>query len=195
MTEKEFLSKLRVNLGSGVSGSDKREILSDYEEHFRLGLSEGKNENDIARALGDPKSLAKTIRAEVLADRADESSGFGNVSRAVIASVSLGFFNIIFILGPYIGLLGVLVSLWAGAFSIAVSGAASILAVFVEPLVRVFVAYEYSGGIIIRIAAFFIGTFLFSMGSLACIGMVTVTRVFFQGTVRYLKFNQRIITK
>lgn len=195
MTEKRFLSVLRANLGRGISESEKRDILFDYEEHFRIGRTAGKSEEAIAASLGDPAILAKTIRVEVLADRAERSSGFGNVTRMVIASLSLGFFNIIFILGPYVALLGVLISLWATAASLALSGAVSVLAALFEPVVRFFVQYTYTGDIWMRIGVFFAGTLLFSLGSLGCIGMVQVTSIFFRGTVSYIRFNRKIITK
>ena len=38
--------------------SEQAEIMSDYEEHFRIGAEEGKTDEEIAAELGDPKELA-----------------------------------------------------------------------------------------------------------------------------------------
>ena len=57
MTKKEYLDKLTKELGS-MSYNDVKDILSDIEDHFTVGISAGKTEEDIANDLGDPKALA-----------------------------------------------------------------------------------------------------------------------------------------
>ena len=41
-----------------MSPSDKADIISDYEEHFRVGLENGKTESEIAASLGSPYDVA-----------------------------------------------------------------------------------------------------------------------------------------
>lgn len=53
-----FLSALEKEL-IGLDAAQKAEILSDYREHFALGLAAGKTEETIARGLGDPAQLAR----------------------------------------------------------------------------------------------------------------------------------------
>lgn len=194
MTKKQFMQTLGRYLG-GVSEEDKQEILGDYEEHFRIGAEEGKSEETIAASLGDPGLLGRTIKVEYYADRAEDSGKIGNATRAVFASLSLGLFNLIFVVGPYAGLIGVLAGLWATAVALAVSGFATVLASIFEPLVRLFVPYVYEGAFWMHIAAFFIGTFLLSLGGLACIGMIYLSKWFFALTARYIRFNAKIIKK
>ncbi len=58
MNRKEFIDKLSFELSS-ISQDDRRSILNDFEEHFNVGLSSGRTEEDIAAALGDPVEIAK----------------------------------------------------------------------------------------------------------------------------------------
>jgi uncharacterized membrane protein len=43
MTREQFLSQLRLSLGN-MPDADKQDIVYDYEEHFRIGLADGKSE-------------------------------------------------------------------------------------------------------------------------------------------------------
>jgi len=100
MIEKQFITILRKNL-KGLIDEDKNEILFDYNEHFRLGKESGKSEEEISESLGDPAQIGKSSRVELLMDQANRESAAGNVFKAVMASFSLGFFNIVFILGSW----------------------------------------------------------------------------------------------
>lgn len=57
MTRKEFLTALNQYLVT-LSAEEKADIISDYEEHFRVGLENGKTEEEIAAALGSPYDAA-----------------------------------------------------------------------------------------------------------------------------------------
>ena len=57
MTRKEFLTALDQYLVT-MSASEKADIISDYEEHFRVGLENGKTESEIATSLGSPYDVA-----------------------------------------------------------------------------------------------------------------------------------------
>ena len=57
MTRKEFLTALNQYLVT-LSPEEKADIISDYEEHFRVGLENGKTEEEIAAALGSPYDAA-----------------------------------------------------------------------------------------------------------------------------------------
>ncbi len=57
MTRKEYLEALDQYLVT-MSASEKADILSDYEEHFRVGLENGKTESQIAASLGSPYDVA-----------------------------------------------------------------------------------------------------------------------------------------
>ena len=195
MIEKQFMIILKKNL-KGLSEDDKNEILSDYSEHFRLGKESGKSEDDIIESLGDPAQIGKSSRVELLVDLAEKESAAGNVFKAIMASFSLGFFNIVFILGPYLGLVGVMIGLWATAVSVMISGVVTSLSVIFWPIITLLVPYAmYPSGFGVKLAMFLAGIVLFSLGSLATIGMVKLTKLFYSGTVKYLQSNLKIIKR
>ena len=58
MNQNEFLSRLRQEL-YGLPKEEIHDIIQDYKEHFQVGLSKGKSEEEIARELGNPRTIAK----------------------------------------------------------------------------------------------------------------------------------------
>ncbi len=61
MNKSEYLNKLTNELGHMPYG-DVKDIMQSIEEHFDLGVSEGRSEADIAESLGDPKELANEFK-------------------------------------------------------------------------------------------------------------------------------------
>ncbi|NLT11278.1 MAG: DUF1700 domain-containing protein [Clostridiaceae bacterium] len=59
MNRAEYMDQLKSAL-AGLNQNDISDICSDFEEHFDIGLSEGKSESDIALELGSPKEVAMT---------------------------------------------------------------------------------------------------------------------------------------
>lgn len=57
MTKIEFLQQL-YNLLGVLPAEERDDIIADFEEHFSVGTSEGKSEEQICSELGDPKSCA-----------------------------------------------------------------------------------------------------------------------------------------
>lgn len=57
MTRNEFLTELDRYLVTLDQG-ERADIISDYEEHFRVGLENGKTEAEIAASLGSPYDVA-----------------------------------------------------------------------------------------------------------------------------------------
>jgi len=189
MKKEDFLSQLHRALGR-MSESEKKEILYDYEEHFRMGAVEGKGEEEICRSLGSPRALGRSYAIESLPDRPEEGHGSATLAlRAVLASVSLGFFNIVIVLGPFLGLVGVMIGLWAAAAAIALCGAAVVLAVPLWPMLPFLPGLSVLQGFF----CFFTGTALAALGLLAVIGMWKLSLLFVRATVAYVKFNARIV--
>lgn len=187
MNKKEFMKKLDSQL-KHVQKEEKEEILADYEAHFVEGKKKKRSEEQIAKALGDPKDIAKQLKAEHLVKKAEDKSNWSNTWRAVFATLSLGFLNLIIVLGPFIGLVAVIIALFATSISIAASGVAMIVGgivgfiLTVHPLPSVALAG-------ISVAGFGVG----ALGVLMTIGMWYLTKLFFKGVVIYLKFNMKII--
>lgn len=159
----------------------RREWMYDYEEHFRVSAELGRSEEEAAGELGDPRLIAKELLLNYRVDQADNKSGsITLVSRAVFAAVSLGFFNLIFVLGPFCAVLGVLAALWVTAIAV---GASSLM-----------VMYEgLFGEAVTAVQAGFIALGLIGLGMLLGAGTHWLTRAFAKLTLQYLKFNSRVM--
>ncbi|MEI8199919.1 MAG: DUF1700 domain-containing protein [Eubacteriales bacterium] len=67
MTREEYLATLKSALHS-LPETDIADIARDFEEHFSVGLSQGKTEHEISAELGDPATVAGTYFDEGLED-------------------------------------------------------------------------------------------------------------------------------
>jgi uncharacterized membrane protein len=85
-----FLAELRAGL-RGVPAACIQDVLSDYEAHFTEAAREGRSDEEVARALGDPLLLADEWRAEAQVAswerRATASAGWRVLSAAVARGV------------------------------------------------------------------------------------------------------------
>jgi uncharacterized membrane protein len=192
MNRSTFLAELKAALGR-MQESEKREVLADYEEHFRMGTAEGKSEEQIAASLGNPRLLGKSYTIDSLLEEPKDGSRVSAVSvlRALFVSISLGFFNLIFILGPFLGLAGVMIGLWAVAVSLPLSGAAAVVGTLVALVAPAL--YGFSG--LNPAFLVFAGIGVAALGLLAVIGMWKLSRLFVLMIAAYVKFNARIVTR
>lgn len=192
MNRERFLFELKRSLGK-MEESEKRDILSDYEEHFRMGLAEGKGEEQIADSLGNPRILGKSYAIDSLLEEPKEGGGVtaASVLRAVFASISLTFFNVIVVLGPFLALVGVMIGLWATAVSLPLTGIVIVLA----PLAALIVPNLFSLASMSPAFLVFAGIGIAALGVLAVIGMWKVSRMFVLVIAAYVKFNLRIVTR
>ena len=112
MNEKRFSKMLARNL-RGVTREERREILADYVEHFRVGRAEGKTDSEIAAQLGDPVEIAREYDT---AARGVERPGKEPRPRRVVAgaltALLLWAFNILVVIWPLLALAIVLGVLW-----------------------------------------------------------------------------------
>lgn len=68
MSRNEFLTILAETL-CRLPKEEQNEILFDYEEHFRIGMKEGKTEEEISASLGDPRILGRQFAPEPLVEK------------------------------------------------------------------------------------------------------------------------------
>ncbi len=186
MDKKQFMKEFERNL-KGVSREDRKEIIEDYEEHFSIGKKKGRKEAEIAKSLGNPKSLAKQAKMELLVTKAEEEKSMGNIMRVVFATIGMSFFNLVFVVGIFFGLLAVVISLFATGFAITVSGLALMVFAFF-PTVEFFYMPAFN-----HIAMFFGGISIASLGLLFTIGAYYVGKGFYVLTIKYVKLNIRVI--
>jgi len=188
MNKKEFLGRLS-ELIEDISEEEKKDILFDYEEHFRIGLEKGREEEEIAVSLGDPKVIAKQSRASCILKEAEKTTSASNIIRAIFAAVGLGFFNLVIVLGPAIGLLGIFVALFASAFAITISGVAVLFGALIGPVFAWNVYIPFAAVVSIPL-----GIGLTALGLLFLIGTFYLTKFFYKLSISYLKMNLQIIT-
>lgn len=79
MNKREFLNELQNALEGKLSESDIGEIISDYGDIFDNGTEDGRSEEDVAREIGSPARIARTI-LEDGADIGREAGGKGSNS-------------------------------------------------------------------------------------------------------------------
>jgi uncharacterized membrane protein len=188
MNKKDFLHRLSKYLGN-VPREDEQDIISDFEEHFEMGKKEGRSEEELAESLGDPRAIANQFRANIMLARAEKETTAANITRAVFASLGLGFFNLIFILGPFLVILGLLIILFAAAISIAAGGITGLIGTIFSPLFPGVFNMLINPAITV-----FASIGLICLGVLFFIGIIYLTRGFFRLFIRYIKFNVRIIS-
>ncbi|WP_440113919.1 HAAS signaling domain-containing protein [Paenibacillus sp. QZ-Y1] len=66
MNRHQFMQAMEIHLRP-MDPQERAELLADYDQHFELGLKEGRPEEEIARELGQPSEIAR----EALGDRYD----------------------------------------------------------------------------------------------------------------------------
>lgn len=180
MNKNDFLQTLELHL-KGIPTEDIQEIIADYNEHFEVGLTKGRSEEEIAFSLGNPRTIAKELKANILVNQASESFSVNNFFQALIATLGLGFFNLVFVLGPFLGIFGAIIGFLGGSIIVVVSGFAVIVIGFMD--------------MSILLLALFSGVAVICFGLILTILVLIGCKYFFKFTIRYLQWNINIITR
>ncbi|WLD92761.1 HAAS domain-containing protein [Alkalihalobacillus sp. AL-G] len=179
MTRSEFLNELERLLHE-LPESERKEILFDYNEHFEIGKEEGKSQHEVSESLGNPRTIAKELKADFRINQAKENQSVSNISKAVIATLSLGFFNLVFVLGPFFGLVGIMIGLYA-----------TTLALIVTPIFILIKALLAENDQFMESLFLIMATG--GLGVLLSVGMIYLTKFVYIGVVKYLQFNVKIV--
>lgn len=196
MKQNDFMQRLKNNL-NGISLQERQEILDDYRAHFEAGKAAGKTEEQISQELGNPYEIAGMYKTElVVKERPQESNKqtthhattSANGAQLVIVILALIAFNVMVML-PLVGtILGVVVSLFATALVIIVSGLTlSIASLFASTLV------VFANPVFGAIALVLWGIVLICFGVLFFIGMVYVTKWLVKLMGMYVNFNIKLV--
>lgn len=191
MTKKAFLEAMRKQL-SGLPKEERDDILLEYQVHFDEGLKSGRTEEQIVRELGSPAELARMYRADVLIRNAEDNVSTTNILRAILATLGLGLFNLILVLGPFVGLLGILI----GVFAVSVAMVGSGVVMFVHAAFGPITAGWIHIPVVMNVTPMgtaFLGIGLFALGLLVFIFGVVASRAIYRLTIRYLRFNLKIV--
>ena len=189
MTKNEFIAALNSQL-SGIPENERKDMIYDYEEHFTFALEEGKTEEQICSELGDPKEIARQYKLNYKVTRAAENPSTRNIFSAVLAGISLGFFNLVLFLPIFLGLVGALLGFFAAAIGIVLSG---VLVVF-SPILAAIAPSFVNVGMNLAAAIFF-GIGLTALGALFFIGDCYLGKYFYQFTIKYLSWNVNVVKK
>ncbi|MFD2671580.1 HAAS signaling domain-containing protein [Marinicrinis sediminis] len=173
MNKHAYLQALRKHLNS-VQNLDTEDIIQDYALHFDHAVQEGRAEEEVARRLGEPQQIAAEIMAELQIDRAEQKPTMRNLSRAVMATASLGVFNLLVVLLPF------LLSLVAIGLLYGIS-----LLLLGSPLVYL-IQDGFSTEFVL--SSFNMLGFM-GIGVLLLLGMNRLTRGYYRFGLRYLRWN------
>jgi uncharacterized membrane protein len=106
MNRAHFMAQLRDGL-AGLHHSDINDIVADYESHFADGAADGRTQEEVAAALGEPARLARELRAEIGFKRWEENRSPGNFLGVVLALLGLATIDFIILL-PFLCFLAAL---------------------------------------------------------------------------------------
>nr|QNO51733.1 hypothetical protein LBHPMFOL_00002 [Methanosarcinales archaeon ANME-1 ERB6] len=180
MNKKEFMEKLDKAL-TGIPKDEKGEVIRDYEDHFSIGLEKGRTEEEIAKSLGDPASITKTIEAEYSITQAKREPSINNIFRAIITVTGLGLFNLIFVLVPLI----IAVMLLFAAYIVAVVFIAVPFLMLVYPT-----SVSIPSG---DAPIWMVGIGFHIFGDILLVALLYITKGFYKLIVAYLQMNIKVI--
>lgn len=198
MNKKEFLKRLDERLRF-LADEERKDILFDYEDHFNAAMENGETEEDIIKALGSPEIIARQFRMSRVIHKAETEKTSSNLVRAVLATIGLGFFNILFIVAPFFLIVGLLLGFYGMAFGFIVGGVVmtgagliGLLGGDLTPFIHLGGSVVFDSGYLGLMLAGF-GVCMGSVGGLFGIGSFALTKAFYNVTVHYLKFNVKVI--
>lgn len=197
MDKKSFLKRLDDRLRF-LAEAERKDILYDYEEHINAAIENGEDEAKVIEKLGSPELIARQFNATQSIKNAEQNKTTGNMLRAVVATMGLGFINLILI-GPFFGLLGCLIGFYFAAFGFAFSGLISaaigmygLLGGNMEQFIHLGNAVSYNADVM-SMGVVGLGIFLASIGGLVAVFSIWATRWFYKGTIAYLKLNLNVL--
>ncbi|MFL0269453.1 HAAS signaling domain-containing protein [Candidatus Clostridium radicumherbarum] len=207
MNRDEFIKTLEASLTT-FNQEEKKDILYDYEEHFRIGLQNGKTDEELIKELGSPSDIAKQYSGNFeeekvefnsysdsnidYRDHSTLKSNERSIIPSIIAALALSFFNLIFVIWIFVAAGAALIGLAAAAISIAVSGLLVTLSPIFAPLFPNYINLPSSVPFILTVL-FGIGTT--ALGALFCIGLFYVIKYFCLAVNKYIKWNISIIKR
>ncbi len=179
MNREQFLQQLSYHL-SALSEEERNDILNDYNEYFENGLLEGKTESEISENLGSPEIIAKELNISNTFAQVENKMTFSNVVSAIGLTIGLSFLNLIIVLGPAIGIAGILFGGWVGS-----------IALLMSPLFQlVGIVLGFNEAYAFEI---FLGIGFSGLGILLLIGMYYVTIYTSKIFIKYCKWNVSVV--
>lgn len=186
MTKKEFLNNLELEL-RGLPSEVIKDILSDYEEHFEIGISKGKSEEEISKELGEPMEIARGYLTNYNSIDYDSNRSANNYTSKILLAILLIFANIVVLLGPFLGVVGILIGFYIIGIGFVFGGIALI---FRLPMSIVFYNTVPS-----FLTTFSFGIGLGALGALVIILALFLSKFLYKLLVKYINWNGELINK
>lgn len=187
MNRDEYLRRLEQALAR-LSKEERDEILGDYAEHFAIGRENGRGEEEIAAALGDPQTIGREYAAVTLIRTAEDSPSARGMGRAIAATLGLGLFNLVVVVVPFIVLVCIILTILLCGFSLTcagpmLTGSAVLILAGIFPMVLP----------VSPAATVFFGIGITCMGLIVILGDYWLSRMLYRLGIRYLKWNIAVI--
>lgn len=187
--EQEYIRILTARLSGTLPADVLEDLLSDYREHFRLGKAEGRSEDELFRSLGSPDEVANEIRATHLVKKAEHTCSCRNIFHAIMATLGLGLFNLVFVLVPFILLIVMLLVVLLVGIAFALFGPSALVYAILQLL-----GFSSFSIWLSPVAGIFFSLGITAVGLLLVIGDFYLARFFYRMGIRYLKWNIHMIT-
>jgi uncharacterized membrane protein len=187
--EQEFIRILKTRLEGTLPKEELDDILSDYSEHFTIGKTNGRTDEELWRSLGAPEDVAREIRVMHLVKKAEDVRSCRNIFHAVVATLGLGLFNLVFVLLPFIILVVMLLMIFILGVILTFSGLSAVVFSLLQILGFSAFSIWFS-----PLAGVFFSIGATSTGLLIVIGNYYLARFFYHIGIRYLKWNISVIT-
>jgi len=179
MDKNQYLSELE-DLLKELAQEDRNELLYDYKEYFEDAKIEGKTDAEVLVELGSPKVVARELLAAFKISKAENQRSLGNMVNAVLASLGLGFFNSIFIIGPVVGIIGLFIGCCIMAIAFSLSPLVLFSGFFIDAYMNIWLTL-------------FSSLVLCSLGVMLCLGLKEFGKLLYNVLIRYIKFNVNIV--
>lgn len=121
MTRNEFIKRLKAGL-KGMQPADIDEIAADYEDHFAAGMAEGRSEEEVAAALGNPARLARELRFEAGFRNWKSDRSPSSALAAILAFMGLATIDILILLPVVLPVIGVVFGLFVAVVACFIAG-------------------------------------------------------------------------
>ena len=121
MKRNEFIRRLKGGL-KGMPQADIDEIVADYEEHFAAGSAEGRSEEEVAAALGNPARLARELRFEAGFRNWESDRSPSSAWAAILAFMGLATIDILILMPIVLPVIGVVFGLFVAVLAMFIAG-------------------------------------------------------------------------
>jgi len=192
MTKQDYLSALRAYLAK-LPSDEVEDILRDFEEHFSIGLSQDKTEQEIAAELGSPAEVAKTYIDETIPEGFEATTAGARVTGQTIAAAPVAkaekdvsgarvfvvLFNLLVFIWVWISIAMTVLGFWMLPVGLIIAVIAMLIAIAAVPAAAMaFYIFLLLGLLFLAIAT--------------GIAMFFATKGFIWVTVEYVKWNKKI---